>query len=112
MIENPFTEIDRRFNRIESLIVELRNIQQHSSTHPDDTDQLLSISEASKLLKLAIPTLYSKVSRNEIPVSRSHGKLYFSKKILIEWAMSGYSKTVTELANEAIDLPQRKGGRK
>lgn len=43
------------------------------------TEQLLTIQEAAEFLSLTVPTLYSKVSRGELPVMKRSKRLYFSK---------------------------------
>jgi excisionase family DNA binding protein len=52
-------------------------------------DKLLSIQEASKLLRLSVPTLYSKVSKKEIPYIKVSRKLYFSEATLMEFLKTG-----------------------
>lgn len=48
-------------------------------------DELLGTQEASKLIKLAVPTIYGLVHKNEIPHSKRGKKLYFNKSELLEW---------------------------
>jgi excisionase family DNA binding protein len=71
-----------------------------SKNEPD----LVDIKEASKLLGLAIPTLYAKVSERRIPHSKQGKKLYFSRKQLEEWVKSGQRKTIVEIENEATRI--------
>lgn len=52
-----------------------------------DPDQLLTISEAAQILHLSVPTMYSKVSKGELPVMKRGKRLYFSKKELIEFML-------------------------
>ena len=60
--------------------------------HDVNKDKLLSIQEASKLLRLSVPTLYSKVSRKEIPYIKVSRKLYFSEATLMEFLSTGIVK--------------------
>lgn len=68
-----------------------------------ETDDLLTIKEASKLLGLSVPTLYSKVSRREIPFSKPNGtkQLYFSKSELLDFIKTGRVKTTVEVFRDA-----------
>jgi len=70
----------------------------------DQADQLLTIDEVSDLLRLTKSTLYSKVSKGELPGVCKQGKrLYFSKQRLVEWIKSSQRKSNVEIAAEAED---------
>jgi excisionase family DNA binding protein len=64
-------------------------------------EDILSIKEASKFLKLAIPTIYGKTSRQEIPFMKQGKKLYFSRQDLIDYLKSGRCQSKYEIENEA-----------
>ena len=63
-------------------------------------DEFMSIEAAAKFVGLVVPTLYSLVSRGEIPVCKRARRLYFSKQDLAEWIKSGRKKTTAELSAE------------
>jgi len=63
-------------------------------------EELLTVSEAGQLLNLAVSTMYSKVSRNEIPVCKRGNRLYFNKADVLGWVRSGRMKTVEEISRE------------
>ena len=67
----------------------------------DQAEQLLTIQEAAEFLNLTVPTIYSKVSRSEIPVMKRSKRLYFSKLELISYLKEGRKKTLAETAREA-----------
>jgi excisionase family DNA binding protein len=69
-----------------------------------NTEELLSIQEASAFLNLSVPTLYSKVSKREIPVSKPGNRLYFNKSELTDWIKSGRKKTLSEVQEDASFL--------
>lgn len=94
-IPKMMTKLFEKMDRIEIL---LSNFSQEQK----QLDELLTISEASKLINLAIPTIYSKVSRNEIPVNKQGKKLYFYKSELIAWIRAGRIKTNEEIKNSLI----------
>jgi excisionase family DNA binding protein len=77
-------------------------------------DELLTISEAAKFLNLSVPTLYSKVSRREVPVNKQGKRLYFYKSELADWIKAGRKKTASEINQEAerYATAGRKGSRK
>lgn len=87
-------KLDAKIDNIEKL---LRENPQNSK---NIENELLTIEEASKLLKLAVATIYTKVCKNEIPVNKQGKRLYFCKTELLEWIKSGRVKTIDELQNE------------
>jgi len=60
-------------------------------------NDLLTIRQAAEFLSLSVATLYTKVSRKEIPVSKRGKRLYFSTVELSEWVRSGRKKTTEEI---------------
>lgn len=96
-----------KVNRLETLLT-----QKQEQPTPEPTEEFLSIEEAAKLLHLTVPTMYSKHSRGELPgVSKRGKRLYFSKKILLEWLEAGTKKTNDEVKQEAESFLNKKGGR-
>jgi predicted DNA-binding transcriptional regulator AlpA len=83
-------KLSRRIDDLERLIKALKLPEQYP-------EELMDIKQASVLLRLAIPTIYSKVSRNEIPVSKQGKKLYFCKSELIDWIKRGRNRTNAEI---------------
>jgi hypothetical protein len=55
---------------------------------------------ASKLTGKAVPTIYDLVHKRLIPHSKRGGDLYFSRRELTEWMLSGRRKTQGEIAQE------------
>ncbi|MEM1136399.1 MAG: helix-turn-helix domain-containing protein [Bacteroidota bacterium] len=82
------------------------------SKNTEDSDEFLNAKEAARFLNVRIPTIYSKVSKSEIPVMKRGNKLFFSKKELIDYLKAGRKKTVQELEGEAEEYLKEKGGKK
>ncbi|EJF99023.1 DNA binding domain-containing protein [Flavobacterium sp. F52] len=83
--------------RIENIERILKN---NAKEDKEIDDNLLTIQDASKLLKLSVATIYSKVCRNELPVSKKGKRLYFQKTELLDWIKSGRIKTIAEIQKE------------
>jgi len=98
-MNNPFAEIEVRLSNIENLILDLKHQPKQVST--EQTEQLLTIQQASQFLNLSVPTLYGYVHRSEIPYMKKSKRLYFSKKELFEFVKAGRKKTVSEITAEA-----------
>jgi len=76
----------------------LENQEQKLSEAPE---KLLTIQEASEFLNLKVPTLYSKVSKGELPVMKRSKRLYFSSIQLMEYIKEGAVKSNSEVEREA-----------
>ncbi len=67
----------------------------------EQPDQLLTIEQTAEFLNLTKPTIYSLVSRNEIPFMKRSKRLYFSRVELINYLKQGRKKTNSEVEAEA-----------
>ena len=79
----------------------LKNSEQESKTPADQPEQLLTIQEAAEFLSLTVPTMYSKVSKGELPVMKRGKRLYFSRTELLEYVKTGRKKSNAEIEQEA-----------
>ncbi len=77
----------------------------------DQPDQLLTIQEAAEFLSLTVPTMYSKVSKGELPVMKRSKRLYFSRTELLEYLKDGRKKSNAEIEQEAETYLKKKGGK-
>ncbi len=95
---------------VTQLIDKLENIERlllsQNTAAPQEEEKLLTIREAAEILHLSVPTVYGLVQRSEVPVCKRGKRLYFSKRELIGWIMSGRKKTNSEINAEADDYIQ------
>jgi excisionase family DNA binding protein len=66
-----------------------------------EPDQIFTAQETADFLGLALPTVYTKSSRGELPGSKRGKRLYFSKRELTEYIQQGRRKTGAEIEAEA-----------
>lgn len=86
----------------------LNKSEQQPTEHPE---QLLTVQEAAGFLNLTVPTIYSKVSKGELPVMKRSKRLYFSRTELLEYLKEGRKKSNAEIEAEASQyLNKKKGG--
>lgn len=95
----PLSKLELIFKR---WIKEAQLENQPPAVESENPEQLLTIQEAASLLHLTVPTIYSKVSRKELPVMKRSKRLYFSKQSLIEWVQQGRQKSNAEIEAEAV----------
>jgi excisionase family DNA binding protein len=75
------------------------------------TEKLLNVQQAAEFLGLSVPTIYSKVSRNELPVMKRSKRLYFSNIELLAYLKAGKKLTGEELKEAAEKyVSERKKG--
>lgn len=91
------TMLTKEVSELKSLLIE----KQESKTPSNETEKLLSIQEAAEFLNLTVPTMYSKVSKNELPFMKRSKRLYFSSIELMEYLKKGRSKSNAEIEQEA-----------
>lgn len=64
-------------------------------------EKFLTVQEAATLFNLTVPTMYSKVSKGELPVMKRGKRLYFSRSELLEYLKEGRKKPNSEIELEA-----------
>ncbi len=79
----------------------LRNSKQTNNTPQPLSERLLTVQEAALFLNLSVPTIYSKVSKGELPFMKRSKRLYFSNIELLDYLKKGRVKTHLEIEEEA-----------
>jgi len=101
---NELPEVVRRlFEKVEQIEMLLHSLQPKDESE----NELLDISEAAVFLKVSVASLYTKVSRKEIPVSKPGKRLYFNRSELQEWIKLGRKKTAIEISKESSGYQNR-----
>ena len=88
--------LTKEVSELKQLLLQRNN--QQTTTPPE---QLLSVQEAAKFLNLSVPTIYSKVSKGELPVMKRGKKLHFSNIELMQFLKDGRKQTYSEAETEA-----------
>jgi len=89
------TMLTKEVSELKRLFIE------RQETPTEQPEQLLIIQEAAEFLSLSVPTLYSKVSKGELPVMKQGKRLYFSRTELLEYLKAGRKKSNAEIEQEA-----------
>lgn len=95
-------QLSKKLENIERL---LQTKVEHQTAVPEDI--LLTVRQTADYLNLSIPTIYSKVSRHELPVMKSGKLLYFSRNELLDTLKAGRKKTNAEIETEAESYIKR-----
>jgi excisionase family DNA binding protein len=100
MIKVNFDSLPQVVQELNSKIDNITMLLQ-SAKPKDKQDDLLVIKEAAKFLNLSVPTLYSKVSKKEMPYMKQGKRLYFSKSELVDYIKSGKVLSDREIEEQA-----------
>src|SRR5690554_4837632 len=102
-------QLTKTLENIERLLLE-----KNEQGQTDKPDELLTIKEAAEVLNLKVCTIYSKVSKGELPVMKRSKHLYFSRIELLEYIKKGRKKSNADIEAEAnaFLMENKKGGRK
>ena len=103
--QNPFDVINKRFDRLENLL-----LSQVKKSTDQERPQLryLDIDEASQFTKLPKQTIYQACSKRKIKHTKVGRHLRFLESDLIEFIETNRRKTDKELtAQAAFDLSQK-----
>jgi excisionase family DNA binding protein len=81
-------------------------------TEINQPEKLLTVQEVAAFLHLSVPTIYSKVSRGELPVMKRSKRLYFSRIELVNYIKEGRKKTIGEIEGQDLSDFIGKGTRR
>jgi excisionase family DNA binding protein len=96
LLPKAVTQLTNEVSELKRLIIDKQ--EQAPTKQPE---QLLTIQEAAQFLNLTVPTIYSKVSKRELPVMKRSKRLYFSSTELMEYIKEGRKKSHAEIEQEA-----------
>lgn len=104
----PLSELEPIFKR---WIKEAQDeLEPKAYNSQNKVEGLLTVQEAANFLNLSKPTIYSKVSKRELPFMKRGKRLYFSKSELLEYIKEGRRQTATEIKLE-VNTYLKKGGK-
>ncbi|WP_266202861.1 helix-turn-helix domain-containing protein [Pontibacter kalidii] len=83
MIDNPFSVIERRLNRLETLLLELK--EKSSTPRITESSDRCTLPDALAITGLSKSKLYKLTASKEIPHKRFGRRLVFSRKELLAW---------------------------
>jgi excisionase family DNA binding protein len=98
------SQLSKKLDAIERLL------QSSSDNHSEKPDLLLTIEGAAEFLTLTKATLYSKVSKGEIPFMKRSKRLYFSRTELMDYVKGGKQRTIEEVQADASEFLISKKG--
>ncbi len=101
-LEINFENLPKAVAHLANEIAEIKSIVENKQVPAILTKKIpIDISEASRIIGKAKPTIYTLVRERKIPCYKSGKKLYFFEDELLEWISKGKKKTLQEIEFEA-----------
>lgn len=91
MTENPFTQIESRFDSLEQSFDDLKKFLLGNANEASTKD-MGGVEVATEVTGLTSHSIYRLVCQRKIPHSKKGGRLYFSRKALRKWISEGERK--------------------
>ena len=97
-----FEKLPEAVFELQQSIYELKKLMLDRSSKETTTEQeeVLTVDDAAKFLKLSKATIYSLTSKGLIPYMKKSKRVYFSKLEIIEYLKKGRNKTMEEIDQE------------
>jgi len=91
--------VSQLLTKIENIerLLESKNVESLARS-----DELLTVKGAADLLSLSIPTVYSLISKGQLPVMKRSKRCYFLKDELLKYLKKGRKQTIDEI-NKQVD---------
>ena len=105
--ENLPAAVSKLLGIVSNIEKQLFNTNQ-TSPPVKSLDQLLTVHQAADFLSLAVPTVYSMVSKGDLPCMKRSKRIYFSSLELMDYLKAGRKKPVSEIEAEAEAFIQSK----
>lgn len=106
--KTEFTDI------IKNVVIETINNLSKVELAPLNSSQneLMDMDDIVKYLRLTKPTIYSKISKREIPHFKQSNRIYFDRVEIDNWIKSKKRLTHTEIIQEAQNYIRNKSSRR
>ena len=104
-----FDQLPEAVSKIQDKLDNIEQLLLQRQEQPIEQDEIMPVAKAAIFLDLAVPTVYSKVCRKELPVNKRGKRLYFYRSELTEWIKSGRKKTAEEIKENATEKLSRNG---
>lgn len=102
-----FNELPQFVSKIYQKLENMEKLLTQKKKEPGQ-DQIMSAEECAAFLRLKVTTIYGLVSKGKIPKIKKGKLIYFSKKDIEAWLLSGKVKTPQEVAAEADQFLSKK----
>ncbi len=98
-----FEQLPKAVILLTNEISELKGLLIQKQEHPPTPlpENPIHIQDAAQFLGLSVPTMYSKVSKGEVPVTKRGKRLYFFRSELLKYLKEGRKKSNAEIEAEA-----------
>lgn len=103
-VYNPFQQINDRLAKLETLIINLKDLN-CAGVGTQDVDEFLNIRAAANYLNLSVPSMYRLCGEGKLASIKKGKKILFIKKELTAWLKEGRRESITESDPEKLRSP-------
>ena len=105
LLPKAIQNLTNEVSELKSLLLDKQEQKQ------EQPEKLFSIKQAAQFLNLSVPTIYSKVSKGELPFMKRSKRLYFSSSELMAYLKEGRNMSNSEIEKESATylLNHKKG---
>lgn len=98
-----FNELPKAVEQLQKQLSEIHLLLMQKPAPPvQESDELLTVKGAAGFLSLSTATVYTLISKGELPVMKRSKRCYFSKAELINYLKEGRKKTNAEIETIAL----------
>ena len=91
-----FDQLPRAVKLLFEKLEAIEKLLQMNTENSSGEDELLTVKDTAKFLSLSVPTVYTLISKGEIPVMKRSKRCYFSKLELLAYLKEGRKQTNSE----------------
>ncbi len=112
-MEITFENLPKAVTQLTNDISELKRLLLQQSNEPaPSADELMTVQECAKFLRLSVPTIYNLIHKGEIPMLKRAKRCYFTREDLLNYLKEGKRKSNAEIQSEArTNLITKNGGK-
>ena len=105
LLPKAIQNLTNEVSELKSLLLDKQEQKQ------EQPEKLFSIKQAAQFLNLSVATIYSKVSKGELPFMKRSKRLYFSSSELMAYLKEGRNMSNSEIEKESATylLNHKKG---
>lgn len=112
-MEITFENLPKAVTQLTNDISELKRLLLQQSNDPAPiTEELMTVQDTAKFLRLSVPTIYNLIHKGELPMMKRAKRCYFTREDLLNYLKEGKRKSNAEIQHEArTNLVTKNGGK-
>lgn len=108
-----FETLPKAVTTLQESVNEIKRLLLLNSNEPAPTaEELMTVQDTAKFLRLSVPTIYNLIHKGELPMMKRAKRCYFTREDLLNYLKEGKRKSNAEIQHEArTNLVTKNGGK-